>query len=159
MIFIQSTLNQNLNQNGNENQNVIPSRNPSPNLSPNPISNSIPIPINKRKIDNWKEMNIEELKLNPEKKIAEAQFELRKRFAEGNGVEINDKEAVKYFQLAADQGNIDAYHSLSGCYASGRGVEANTVMAFLMLKKANDLTKTEKDKSIIVDLLNKNRSK
>ena len=36
-------------------------------------------------------------------------------YSKGIGVEQNDAEAVKYFQLAADQGNLSAKYNLALC--------------------------------------------
>lgn len=56
---------------------------------------------------------------------ADAQCEVGKAYARGEGTEQNLKEAVRYFKLAADQGNAEALFNLGLAYENGDGVEAN----------------------------------
>ena len=42
---------------------------------------------------------------------------------EGKGVDINNTEAVRWYRLAADQGNGQAQNNLGSCYEFGKGVE------------------------------------
>ena len=53
-------------------------------------------------------MNIEELKLRAAAGDAEAQFELGKAYECGRDVVVNLWESVKWYRLAAKQGNSDA---------------------------------------------------
>ena len=46
-------------------------------------------------------------------------------YAYGIGVEQNDAEAFRYYQMAADQGDAMAQFSLGLCYDNGFGVEKN----------------------------------
>jgi len=48
----------------------------------------------------------------------------------GQGVEQDFKEAVKWYQKAADQGAATAQNNLGVMYANGRGVELNYVTAY-----------------------------
>ena len=50
-------------------------------------------------------------------------------YANGRGVEQDDAEAVKWYRLAAEQGDADAQASLGWMYASGRGVEQDDAEA------------------------------
>ena len=51
-------------------------------------------------------------------------------YAEGFGVEQDFKEAVKWFEKAADQGAAMAQDNLGGMYGKGLGVEQNYVTAY-----------------------------
>ena len=48
----------------------------------------------------------------------------------GLGVEQDLKEAAKWFQKTANQGNANAQHNLGVMYANGKGVEQNYVTAY-----------------------------
>ena len=48
----------------------------------------------------------------------------------GEGVVEDDKEAVKWYQKAADQGEADAQYALGWMYDNGEGVEQNNVIAY-----------------------------
>ena len=54
---------------------------------------------------------------------AEAQYELGERYFNGDGVERDYVEAVKWFRKAADQGDSNAMRRLGDCYMEGKGVE------------------------------------
>lgn len=47
----------------------------------------------------------------------------------GEGVEKNFVEAVKWYRLSAEQGNAEAQFCLGYCYYSGAGVEKNDAEA------------------------------
>ena len=49
----------------------------------------------------------------------------------GNGVPENDAEAVKWYRLAAEQGNAIAQSSLSVMYYQGEGVPENYLTAYV----------------------------
>ena len=65
---------------------------------------------------------IEDIRVRAEHGDAEAQYNLGRMYANGEGVTRNAAEAVRWFRLAADQGNADAQNGLGVLYASGRGV-------------------------------------
>ncbi len=65
---------------------------------------------------------IETLREKAGKGDAEAQNELGKLYADGQGMETNAPEAVKLFQMAAAQGNAKAQANLGWSYADGRGI-------------------------------------
>ena len=52
-----------------------------------------------------------------------AQVELGLRYTEGQGVPKDEREAVRWYTLAADQGNADAQFFLGWMYAEGKGVK------------------------------------
>jgi SEL1 protein len=52
------------------------------------------------------------------------------------GIERNIPEAIHYFELAAQQGNLNAMESLGVIYAKGIGVERNTTRALELLNTA-----------------------
>lgn len=52
------------------------------------------------------------------------------------GGERNYKEAVKWYQKAAEQGNRYAQHALGDRYHNGEGVEQNYVEAVKWLSKS-----------------------
>jgi len=59
----------------------------------------------------------------------------------GNGVPQSDEEAVRWYQLAADKGSIEAKRNLAGMYGSGRGVAEDQEKAgrlFLEAAEAGD---------------------
>jgi len=61
---------------------------------------------------------------------AKAQNSVGEALADGNGVQRNDFDAVRWFQKAALQGLVDAQYNLSVMFANGQGVrqdDAETV--------------------------------
>lgn len=61
---------------------------------------------------------------------AQAQNQVGEALADGNGVQRNDFDAVRWFQKAALQGRVDAQYNLSVMFANGQGVrqdDAETV--------------------------------
>ena len=54
----------------------------------------------------------------------------------GEGVPENDAEAVRWYRLAAEQGNASAQYSLGIMYAYGNGVPLNTVRAYVWFSVA-----------------------
>lgn len=55
------------------------------------------------------------------------------------GIEKNMKEAIKYYELAADQGNIQALESLGTAFSKGSMVQKDTKKAIEYLEKAISL--------------------
>ena len=70
-------------------------------------------------------------------------------YASGKGVPKDFREAVKWYQLAADQGNGSAQLNLGSAYANGLGVPSDHVRAYLWLNLAStsgdELAKKERD--------------
>ena len=71
-----------------------------------------------------------ETKAKAEAGDAEEQGFLGWMYAEGKGVEQDFKEAVKWYQKAADQGDASAQFSLAAMYEVGKGVEQDYVTAY-----------------------------
>jgi uncharacterized protein len=65
-----------------------------------------------------------------------AQFNLRRRYAKGQGVPQDDAEAVKWFRKAADQGDAPAQFALGFAYMAGEGVSKDYVQADMWLNLA-----------------------
>ena len=57
-------------------------------------------------------------------------------YANGRGVPENDKTAVKWYTLAAEQGYAKAQYNLGLMYANGRGVPENDKTAVKWFTKA-----------------------
>ena len=66
---------------------------------------------------------------------AEAQLQLGMRYAEGDGVIQNDKEAAKWFALAAQQGLSEAQYQYGLALLRGRGVLQDYRAAFSWIEK------------------------
>jgi len=49
----------------------------------------------------------------------------------GHGVPQNDKTAVKWYTLAAEQGNVSAQYNLGVMYLRGNGVGMSWVYAYM----------------------------
>ena len=69
---------------------------------------------------------------------AEAQNNLGRMYAKGQGVTQNDTEAVKWFRKAANQGFANAQNNLGVRYATGRGVTQDERKAIEWYRKAAD---------------------
>ncbi len=57
-------------------------------------------------------------------------------YVRGQGVKANNKEAVKWFQKSAEQGNVDAQNNLGVMYFKGRGISQDYVKAYLFFNVA-----------------------
>ena len=62
-----------------------------------------------------------------------AQNILGLRYATGDGVRLNELEAVRWFTKAAEQGNVPAQSKLGSIYFSGRGVPADANRAYFWM--------------------------
>lgn len=62
-----------------------------------------------------------------------AQNALGLRFATGDGVALNEEEAVVWFTKAAEQGNVAAQSKLGSIYYSGRGVQQDANRAYFWM--------------------------
>lgn len=67
-----------------------------------------------------------------------AQWHLGSRYADGLGVPKDEHEAVRWYRLAADQGNADAQCLLGAMYGDGRGVKQNYSEAVKWVRLAAD---------------------
>lgn len=70
-----------------------------------------------------------------EKGDADAQLQLAMRYAEGDGVIQNDKEAARWFALAAQQGLPEAQYRYGLALLKGRGVVQDYRAAFSWIEK------------------------
>jgi hypothetical protein len=61
---------------------------------------------------------------------AYAQYFLGRMYAEGRGVEVNPKDAAKWYRKAAEKGVQDAQFRLGGCYERGEGVPKDMEYAY-----------------------------
>ncbi len=75
-----------------------------------------------------------------------AQNTLGLRYATGEGVELDEQEAVRWFTQAAEQGNVAAQSKLGSIYFSGRGVPQDLSRAYFWMVVArlsgDDASKT-----------------
>ena len=78
---------------------------------------------------------IKNLKL-AKKGNSEAQYYLGVCYDNGQGVEQDYKEAVKWYRKAAEQGHSDAQNNLGVCYYNGQGVEQDYKEAVKWYRKA-----------------------
>lgn len=69
---------------------------------------------------------------------AEAQFRLGEAYYTGQGVALNEADAVKWWRPAAEQGHIKAQYRLGMALLIGRGVEKNAVEAREWLSRAKE---------------------
>ena len=60
-----------------------------------------------------------------------AQFNLGQMYRRGDGVPQDDKTAVKWYTLAAEQGNADAQSNLGVMYGMGQGIIRDNVYAHM----------------------------
>ncbi|CUW45233.1 peptidoglycan-binding domain 1 protein [Brucella vulpis] len=68
-----------------------------------------------------------------------ALFEIGNRYMEGRGVAANVKEAAKWYQLAADQGNASAMHNLAVLFATGTNGTPDNAAAVRWFTEAAEL--------------------
>ena len=66
--------------------------------------------------------DIDQLRKAAESGDVEAQWNLGVAYANGDGIEENDEEALKWFLLAAELGYAEAQDTLGFLYSSGHGV-------------------------------------
>jgi TPR repeat protein len=69
---------------------------------------------------------------------AAAQSLLGELYDKGRGVQQDDKEAARWYRLAADQGNAGAQSMLGDLYAEGRGVPQDDKKAVRWYQLAAD---------------------
>lgn len=67
---------------------------------------------------------------------AEAQYNLGRLYKDATGVAQNDREAFRWFRLAAEQGHARAQGSLGGMYLLGEGVAQNDQRAYMWFSVA-----------------------
>jgi len=79
-----------------------------------------------------------ELKAKAESGDAQAQVKVGLAYASGNGVPVDDSDAVRWFHKAAEQGDATGEYSLGEMYAMGRGVKKDYKQAAQWIQKAAD---------------------
>ena len=88
------------------------------------------------KISDHRSTSIEALHGSATKGLAEAQYELGKAYRDGNDVNRDPSEAVRWFTAAAEKGYAKAQRHLGTHYANGDGVSQDTVLAIMWLTLA-----------------------
>lgn len=76
------------------------------------------------------------LKQKAESGDARARVELGLAYATGDGVAVDETEAVKWFRKAANQGHAAGEYFLSEMYSAGRGLPVDNVEALKWLRKS-----------------------
>ena len=81
---------------------------------------------------------VEAIRLAADQGLADAQFNLGFRYADGRGVSQDYAEAVRWYRLAADQGHAGAQSNLGVMYGSGEGVPQDETEAVRWYRLAAD---------------------
>ena len=68
---------------------------------------------------------------------ADAQYQIAESYSEGETIQKNNTEAVKWYRKAAEQGHILSQYKLGVCYRYGTGCETDIEEAKKWLKKAS----------------------
>lgn len=91
----------------------------------------------------YREIKMMKCRKAAERGDANAQYRLGSCYSNGDGVETNEVEAVRWYRMAAEQyhkaaeqGEADAQYRLGTCYAFGDGVETNEAEALKWYHKA-----------------------
>lgn len=79
----------------------------------------------------------DQLRLLADKGDAEAENALGLRYAIGDGVKLDEKEAVRWFTKAAEQGSVSAQSKLGAFYYGGRGVKQDSTRAYFWMVVAS----------------------
>lgn len=77
-----------------------------------------------------------DLKSNANSGDVSAQFELSRRYLNGDGLEQNDDEALRWLRMAAEGGLPRAQAGLGWMYAAGRGVKKDETLSFSWYERA-----------------------
>ena len=75
----------------------------------------------------------DQLRQMAEKGNPAAQNSLGLRYATGDGVKLNESEALRWFTKAAELGNVPAQSKLGSIYFSGRGVPQDSNRAYFWM--------------------------
>jgi len=73
----------------------------------------------------------------------ECMVELAKLYEEGQGLEKNEAEAFKLFQMAADAGFPPAFPRLAMCYYTGAGVQQDDSRCLELVSCTSDLSESQ----------------
>ena len=85
---------------------------------------------------NWLKHNKDSIKHQAENGDAYYENLLGRCYEYGIGYEIDYKQAVIWYEKAANKKNIYAIYALAGCYWQGKGVRQNDVKAIQLFKEA-----------------------
>lgn len=77
--------------------------------------------------------SLSELRQMAEQGDASAENSLGLRYAQGDGVKLDEREAVRWFLRAAQHGNVPAQSKLGSIYYSGRGVPKDLTQAYFWM--------------------------
>jgi hypothetical protein len=80
---------------------------------------------------------LDQLKDMADKGNSDAANAIGLRYATGEGVKLNEREAVHWFTQAAEQGNVAAQSKLGAFYYSGRGVPQDLTRAYFWMVVAS----------------------
>jgi len=80
----------------------------------------------------------EVIKTMAEQRDAYAQYRMGYRYANGDGVEKNPVESLKWYRKAAENGQVEAQYRLGFIYEQGRGVPVDYVESASWWRKAAD---------------------
>lgn len=81
---------------------------------------------------------LEQLQSSADAGESAAQFDLGNRYLYGEGVDVDNFEAARWFRKAAEQGNNNAQYNLGVMYMQGTGVIADIAQAIDWFRKAAD---------------------
>ena len=84
---------------------------------------------------------------------AQAQFVLGSMYRDGQGVEKDLKQTLKWWQEAAGQGNVDAQFALGNIYSGGFGVERDYVLSYMWF----DITAAQTETPWLAPIARSNR--
>ena len=93
-------------------------------------SSKVPAPNETPQIET---ASLQQLRQMAEKGDANAQNALGLHYATGDGVALNEQEAVRWFIKAAERGNVLAQSKLGSIYYSGRGVPQDPNRAYFWM--------------------------
>lgn len=79
---------------------------------------------------------LEQLRQMADNGDAAAENALGLRYATGDGIKLDEKEAVRWFTRAAENGSVAAQSKLGSFYYSGRGVPADATKAYFWMAVA-----------------------
>lgn len=90
------------------------------------------------KVEDISRPTVETASLDQLRQMAEngdpaAENSLGLRYAQGDGVKLNEQEAVHWFTKAAEHGNVAAQSKLGSIYFSGRGVRQDLTQAYFWM--------------------------
>ena len=84
---------------------------------------------------------------------AQAQFALGTMYRDGQGVEKDLAETIKWWKMAAELGSIDAQFALGNIYSGGFGVERDYVQSYMWF----DITAAQTESVWLAPIARSNR--